>query len=85
MPSSDTLTRQRVIAALLEAVEEILHLSPSEVSLDETLQELGADSVDEVEIMARALDRLELADSLSGHEHSQALHKLVDVLTDRSG
>ncbi|MFF3374033.1 LnmK family bifunctional acyltransferase/decarboxylase [Streptomyces sp. NPDC002680] len=72
------------IRLLREAVEEILHLPPGEVSLDETLQELGADSVDEVEIIAQAFDLLGLTDSLPAHERSRPLHLLVDDLSGRS-
>lgn len=53
------MTDQSVRGALLEVIAEILpHVPASEVLDHRTLDDLGADSVDRVEIVTAVVDRL---------------------------
>ncbi|HEU5110275.1 MAG TPA: phosphopantetheine-binding protein [Micromonosporaceae bacterium] len=78
-------TRADVVGAVREAIGEILPgLPPGEVIGDRHLRDLGADSVDRVEIILGAQDRLGLAEPLSAFADLRDIDALVDLLWERA-
>jgi polyketide biosynthesis acyl carrier protein len=78
-------SRADVAAAVAAAVTEILPAIPPErVTGDKHLKDLGADSVDRVEIIVAALDRLGLQEPLSSFSDLKDVDAMVDLLHERS-
>jgi polyketide biosynthesis acyl carrier protein len=78
-------TRADVAGAVREAIGQILPtLPPGEVTGDRHLRDLGADSVDRVEIILGAQDRLGLAEPLSAFADLPDIDALVDLLWERA-
>jgi len=78
-------TRADVAGAVREAIGQILPgVPPGEVTGDRHLRDLGADSVDRVEIILGAQDRLGLAEPLSTFADLRDIDALVDVLWERA-
>lgn len=74
--------RQAVMRAVVETVAEILPALPvSEITGNRHVKELGADSVDRVEIILGVLDRLGLAAPLSAFAELPDLDALAGLLT----
>ncbi|MBI3688116.1 MAG: acyl carrier protein [Actinobacteria bacterium] len=73
--------RDRVTVAVREVVGRILPaLPPGELRGDRHLRDLGADSVDRVEIILAVLEHLDLDVSLARFSELPDIDALVDVL-----
>lgn len=85
-PVSSTTSRDDIARAVVEAVTEILPAVPAaEVTGGRHLKELGADSVDRVEIILTLLDRLGLDVPLSGFADLPNLDAVIDLLLQEGG
>lgn len=85
-PVSSTTSRDDIARAVVEAVTEILPAVPAaEVTGTRHLKELGADSVDRVEIILTLLDRLGLDVPLSSFADLPNLDAVIDLLLEEGG
>jgi polyketide biosynthesis acyl carrier protein len=86
MTRSTAPSRADILAAVTASVTEILPTVPAEqVTGDKHLKDLGADSVDRVEIIMSVLDRLGISEPLSSFSDLPDLDAMVDLLTDQCG
>jgi len=73
--------RAEVSAVVSDVVATILPgVRPEEVTGDKHLKDLGADSVDRVEIIAMLIDRFRLAEPMSSFSALPDLDAVVDLL-----
>jgi polyketide biosynthesis acyl carrier protein len=80
------MTRTDVAGQLAAAVAEVLPGVPPElVGGGRHLRDLGADSVERVEIIVAVLDRLGLDEPLSSFTDLPDIEAMVDFLCERSG
>lgn len=78
------ITREAVARLVVDVVTEILPTVPAaDVVGDRHLKDLGADSVDRVEIIVNLLDRLSLDEPLSRFADLPDLDAVVDLLYQR--
>ena len=85
-PTPSTLTRSDIARAVVESVTEILPAVPAaEVTGRRHLKELGADSVDRVEIILTLLDRLGIELPLSRFADLPDLDAVIDLLHEEGG
>jgi len=76
--------RDGVARLVVEVVTEILPaVAPAEVTGHRHLKDLGADSVDRVEIIGSLLDRLGLNEPLSRFAGLPDLDAVIDLLHER--
>jgi len=79
-------SRTAIARAVVEAVTEILPAVPAaEVTGHRHLKELGADSVDRVEIILMLLDRLGVELPLSSFADLPNLDSVIDLLHEEGG
>lgn len=79
-------SRARMAHLVRDTVARILPGVPrSEMTGDRHLKELGADSVDRVEIILALIDRLGLAEPMAGFSELPNLDALVDFLVAKEG
>ncbi|SNY24450.1 acyl carrier protein [Paractinoplanes atraurantiacus] len=79
------MTRADVTGHLVAAVAEVLPGVPVElIGGDRHLRDLGADSVERVEIIVAVLDRLGLDEPLSSFTDLPHVEAMVDFLCERS-
>ena len=84
--ASPTTSRQDIAHAVIESVTEILPAVPAaEVTGHRHLKELGADSVDRVEIILMLLDRLGVELPLSSFADLPNLDSVIDLLHEEGG
>ncbi len=77
--------RSEITRAVVEAVVEILPtVEPAQVVGHRHLKELGADSVDRVEIILSVLGRLGLDEPLASFSDLPHVEAMVDFLHERS-
>lgn len=77
--------RTAITRAVTEAVVEIVPgVDPADVVGHKHLRDLGADSVDRVEIILAVLDRLSLDEPLSSFTDLPHVAAMVDFLHERS-
>ncbi|WP_433498359.1 acyl carrier protein [Sphaerimonospora sp. CA-214678] len=75
------MTREDMVALVREVVGTILPgVPPDEIRGNRHLKELGADSVDRVEIIAALIDRLGLAEPMSRFADLPDIDALADFL-----
>lgn len=78
--------RDRVTAVLYDVLATILPGVPrAEITTDKHLKDLGADSVDRVEIIMALVDRLGVTEPMSRFSDLPDLRALVDVLVAAEG
>ncbi len=78
--------REEASRVVLETVSEILPALPAgQLTLDKHLRELGADSVDRVEIVLSIIDRLEIDEPMSSFDSILTIGALIDYLSLRTG
>src|SRR5206468_2933209 len=76
--------RSRVSAVVTDVVTTILPgVRPEDVTGDKHLKDLGADSVDRVEIISMLIERLRLDEPMSSFSALPDLDAVVDLLTHR--
>jgi polyketide biosynthesis acyl carrier protein len=79
--SDRRLAAPAVWNAVVEAIAEVLpNLAAHEVTADRSLQELGADSIDRIEIIQSLRDRLDVQHSLSSFADLPDIGALVAFL-----
>jgi polyketide biosynthesis acyl carrier protein len=79
--STPTLSREEIAAAVSGAVREILPVvTPEEIRGDRHLKDLGADSLERVEIIMQVLDRLGLSIPLAEFADLPDIDAMVDLL-----
>jgi polyketide biosynthesis acyl carrier protein len=84
--SAPSRERERLWTVLYEVLGTILPGVPrSEITGDRHLKDLGADSVDRVEIIMLLVDRLGLAEPMSSFSELPDLRALVDFLAEAEG
>lgn len=77
--------RDRVVAAVLRSVVEVLpDLDPDTVSVDGTLSDLGANSIDRVEIVTLAMEDLAITVPVTEFQRVRDIASLVDLLRRHS-
>lgn len=77
-------TREAIAHLVVEVVTEILPTVPAaSVAGHRHLKDLGADSVDRVEIIVSLLDRLALREPLSAFASLPNIDAVIDVLYER--
>jgi polyketide biosynthesis acyl carrier protein len=80
------MTRAEIARLVPVVVREILPAVPAHtVTGTKHLRDLGADSIDRVEILLLLMDRIGLDEPLSTFADLPDLDAVVDVLTERSG
>lgn len=85
MTRSAPPSHAEVARVVTEAVTEILPAVPAgEVTGDRHLKDLGADSVDRVEIISMALERLGLDEPLSSFADLPTIDAMVELLRERA-
>lgn len=73
-----------VLEVVTSTVREILpDVSAEDIRPDRHLRDLGADSVDRVEIIGAVLDRLSLDEPLSSFSDLPDIEAMVELLEDR--
>jgi polyketide biosynthesis acyl carrier protein len=77
------MTRDKVEQAVHEVIGQILP-GVTEIPGDKHLRELGADSVDRVEIILGVLDRLGVDEPMSSFSDLPNVGALVDFLWERA-
>ena len=83
MTRATALERADVMRVVTEAVTEVFpDLSPGDVDGSAHLKDLGADSVERVEIILAVLDRLGLDEPLSSFSALPDIDSMVDLLHD---
>jgi polyketide biosynthesis acyl carrier protein len=84
--SAPTRERDRIWALLYEVLATILPGVPrAEITAGRHLKDLGADSVDRVEIIMLLIDRLGLSEPMSSFSDLPDLRALVDFLVEAEG
>ncbi|WP_406207907.1 phosphopantetheine-binding protein [Kitasatospora sp. NBC_01560] len=79
--STPTDARERMDALVRDVIGQILPgLAPAAISGDQHLKDLGADSVDRVEIILGLVDRLGLDEPMSRFAELPDVDALVDFL-----
>lgn len=82
MPAPDT-SRQAIERAVREVIAIVLPSVPADaITGDKHLQDLGADSVDRVEIVLMLLDRLHRDEPMSSFSHLPNIDALVTFFHD---
>lgn len=77
--------RARIAAVVTDAIRTIIPALPvAEIAEDKHLKDLGADSVDRVEIILSIIDRLNLDEPMSSFSDIPDIRRLVDFLCARS-
>jgi polyketide biosynthesis acyl carrier protein len=85
MPASD-VSREAVELAVREVIGIVLPALPGgAIETNKHLSDLGADSVDRVEIVLMLLDRLHLDEPMSSFNRLPDVGALVTFLTERCG
>jgi polyketide biosynthesis acyl carrier protein len=85
MTSISEHSRSDLLAVVFESVREILPaVEPGQLRPDVHLRELGADSVDRVEIIVTVLDRLGLDEPLASFTDLSDIDDMVDLLYRRT-
>jgi polyketide biosynthesis acyl carrier protein len=85
MTRVEALSRHDVLAVVFESVREILpDVDPAGLSSDLHLRDIGADSVDRVEIIVTVLDRLGLDEPLASFTDLTDIDDMVDLLYRRT-
>jgi polyketide biosynthesis acyl carrier protein len=85
MTSIGECSRDDVLAVVFESVREILPaIEPACLRPDVHLRDLGADSVDRVEIIVTALDRLGVDEPLASFTDLSDIDDMVDLLYRRT-
>lgn len=85
MTRSTAADRAGIARQVTEAIVEIVPtVDPATVRGDQHLKDLGADSVDRVEIISVVLDRLGLTEPLASFSGLPDIDAMVDLLHDRS-
>ena len=85
MTLASSPARADVLATVVDAVVAILPAVPRhDVVGTRHLRHLGADSVDRVEIIALALDRLAIQETLASFSDLRDIDAMVDLLHARS-
>lgn len=83
MPMSD-VSRESIERVVREVITIILPSVPADaIKGNKHLRELGADSVDRVEIILMLLDRLQLGEPMSTFSHVPDIDGLVALLHER--
>ena len=83
--STSSPTREEITAAVSGAVGQILPVvEPEEVRGDRHLKDLGADSLERVEIIMQVLDRLGVRIPLAEFASLPDIDAMVDLLERRS-
>ena len=83
MPVTD-VSRESIAASVREAIRAVLPSVPVEaIAGDKHLRELGADSVDRVEIILMILDRHHLKEPMSSFSQLPNIDALVDFVHER--
>lgn len=81
MNSTRELDRADVLAAVFESIHEILPtVETASLRPDVHLRDLGADSIDRVEIIAMALGRLGIGEPLASFTDLRDIDGMVDLL-----
>ncbi len=84
--TTTTQARDRIWTVVYEVLGTILPGVPrDEISADKHLKDLGADSVDRVEIIMLLVDRLRLDEPMSSFSELPDLRALVDFLVEAEG
>ncbi|RKT17078.1 polyketide biosynthesis acyl carrier protein [Streptomyces sp. 1114.5] len=84
--TTTTDNRARTAALVREVVGQILPgLSPEEITGDKHLKQLGADSVDRVEIILGLMDRLRVDEPMSSFSDLRDIDALIDFLVRAGG
>jgi polyketide biosynthesis acyl carrier protein len=85
MTSIEARSRGDLLDAVFESVREILPtVDPARLSPDVHLRDLGADSVDRVEIIMTVLDRLGVDEPLASFTDLTNIDGMVDLLYRRT-
>jgi polyketide biosynthesis acyl carrier protein len=78
------VSRESIAAAVREAIMTVLPSLPaSAITGDKHLRELGADSVDRVEIILTILDRFALKEPMSSFSRLPDVGALIDFVHER--
>ncbi|HEX8617219.1 MAG TPA: phosphopantetheine-binding protein [Thermoanaerobaculia bacterium] len=84
MPASE-MKRDSIERTVREVIAVVLpSLAPNEIATDKHLKDLGADSVDRVEIVLMLLDRLHLDEPMSSFNRLPDVDSLITFLHERS-
>lgn len=84
MTAAQQTARADLLAVVSVAVREIVpDVDPALIRPDKHLRELGADSVDRVEIIGGVLEELELDEPLSSFSDLPDIDAMVDLLEKR--
>lgn len=85
MTSIEAPSRSDLLAVVFESVREILPtVEPDQLRPDVHLRDLGADSVDRVEIITTVLDRLGVDEPLASFTDLTNIDDMVDLLYRRT-
>lgn len=77
--------RDELLAVVFDSVREILPtVDPAQLRADLHLLDLGADSVDRVEIIVTVLDRLGLDEPMASFTDLSDIGDMVDLLSRRT-
>lgn len=74
------MTQQDIFQTVKSVTLEVLpFLPPEEVSIEKSLKDLGANSIDRMEVVTRSLERMELRIPLVEFGKVKNLQELVEV------
>jgi polyketide biosynthesis acyl carrier protein len=80
------MSKQRVFETVKGAIREVLpDLDPSLISIEKQLKDLGANSIDRMEVVTISMEALGLKLPLMTFAQVGNIEGLVDVLVEKSG
>lgn len=80
------MSKQQVFETVKGAIREVLpDLDPSQISIEKQLKDLGANSIDRMEVVTISMEALGLKLPLMTFAQVGNIEGLVDVLVEKSG
>ena len=76
------MAKKHVYEVVKNAIVQVLpHLKPEMISIEKTLKEVGANSIDRMEVVTISMEELDLKLPLMSFANVSNIEGLVDVLT----
>lgn len=77
------MSKEHVFEVVKNVVMEVLpDVKPEEISMERSLKELGANSIDRMEVVTMSMEELDLKIPLMSFAQVSNIEGLVDVLTE---
>jgi len=77
------MDREDIAGIVYKTIAKILPVPPGEISGEKHIRDLGADSVDRVEIILSLIDQLKIHEPLASFAEIKNINGLVELLYER--